>query len=260
MRRRHMLAAGALLAMPALHGQAAVADLNDAINKAGRQRMLSQRLSKAWLALGQQIEPKRAERVLEESMATFDRQLIELKVFAPTPEIRTTYTQLEGAWSEYKGVLVGSQPTAAATTRLMSLDAQVLQLAHQGTQQLEQHAAKPLSQLVNLAGRQRMLSQRMAKFHLALAWKAPTTEAAQQIDAARTEFVAGLDKLGGAKHTSPAIQEQLNLARQQWLFFDAALGRGAAPARKDAENVFVASENILQVMDNITGLYSRLAT
>ena len=31
--------------------QAQVTDLNDAINKAGRQRMLSQRMGKAWLAL-----------------------------------------------------------------------------------------------------------------------------------------------------------------------------------------------------------------
>jgi hypothetical protein len=43
-------AAGALaLALPC--AQAQVVDLSDAINKAGRQRMLSQRMGKAWLAL-----------------------------------------------------------------------------------------------------------------------------------------------------------------------------------------------------------------
>eukprot|EP01041_Mallomonas_annulata_P034976 gene34976-57850_t len=42
-------AAGAVgLALPA---RAQVADLSDAINKAGRQRMLSQRMGEAWLAL-----------------------------------------------------------------------------------------------------------------------------------------------------------------------------------------------------------------
>ncbi len=33
-----------------------IRDLAEAINKAGRQRMLSQRMAKAWLAVGQQVE------------------------------------------------------------------------------------------------------------------------------------------------------------------------------------------------------------
>ena len=51
--RRATLVALASTTLPAL---AQVRDLNDAINKAGRQRMLSQRMVKAWLALGQKIE------------------------------------------------------------------------------------------------------------------------------------------------------------------------------------------------------------
>jgi nitrate/nitrite-specific signal transduction histidine kinase len=258
--RRHLLAlaAAASCALPGTL-RAEVSDLNDAINKAGRQRMLSQRMSKAWLALGQEIEPQRAERVLAESMATFDRNLAELKAFAPAPEVKATYVKLEAAWSDYKGVLVGSKPGLAAAPQLLQLDGQVLALAHQGTQQLEQHANKPLGHLVNIAGRERMLSQRMAKFHLALAWKVPAAEAAKQIDTARSEFVAALEVLAAAPQTTAAIQDQLTLARQQWVFFDTALGHGTTPVARDGRNVFVASENILQVMDHITGLYARAA-
>src|SRR5687767_5219402 len=93
----------------ASHAQ--VSDLNDAINKAGRQRMLSQRMSKAYLALVQHVEPESARLVLDRSIALFDRQLVELKAFAPAPDIKETYTRLEGAWSEFKGVLVGSAPS-----------------------------------------------------------------------------------------------------------------------------------------------------
>jgi hypothetical protein len=53
MQRRHILIALTAAASSALPfaAQAQVTDLNDAINKAGRQRMLSQRMGKAWLAL-----------------------------------------------------------------------------------------------------------------------------------------------------------------------------------------------------------------
>jgi len=39
-------------------------------------------------------------------MALFDRQLVELKAFAPTPEIKATYAQLEASWSDYKAARV----------------------------------------------------------------------------------------------------------------------------------------------------------
>jgi Type IV pili methyl-accepting chemotaxis transducer N-term len=255
-RRAALIALGGS-AVPAAWAQ--VRDLNDAINKAGRQRMLSQRMVKGWLALGQRLEDTRADKVLGDSMALFERQLAELRAFAPTEAIRTTYDQLETLWGTLKSALVGTPPTLAAAPALLALDSKVLALAHQGTQQLEQHAGKPVGHLVNLAGRQRMLSQRMAKFHLAMAWKVPVADAAQQIATARAEFVAALDKLAAAPETTAAIREQIVMARQQWLFFDTALGSGQTPDARNARTVFVASENILQVMDHITGLYARAA-
>ena len=38
-------------------------------------------------------------------MALFDRQLVELKVFSPLPEIKATYSQLESAWTDYKAAV-----------------------------------------------------------------------------------------------------------------------------------------------------------
>ena len=75
LRRRAVLAAlaGASLAVSHRGAQAQVSDINDAINKAGRQRMLSQRMAKAWLAIGLDIEVARAQRILGDSMALFDR-------------------------------------------------------------------------------------------------------------------------------------------------------------------------------------------
>lgn len=67
---------------------AQISDLNSAINKAGRQRMLSQRMAKAYFQIGQQIEVDRSKKVLDSSMAVFDRQLVRLKNYAPTRRSR----------------------------------------------------------------------------------------------------------------------------------------------------------------------------
>ena len=156
---------------------AQVANLNDAINKAGQQRMLSQRMSKAYLALGMDVATQKAQDVINDSMAKFDRQLVELSAFAPGPDIKATYSQLALVWSQYKTVLVGQAPRRDSVAALVDLDSKVLALANQGVNQLEHVSGKSLGRLVNVAGRQRMLSQRAAKFYLAQAWKVPVPQA-----------------------------------------------------------------------------------
>lgn len=253
-----------LAASPLLIGRtrayAQVGDINDAINKAGRQRMLSQRMAKAWLSIGLAIEVPRAQRILNDSMALFDRQFVELKAYAPTKAIRDTYVALESLWSDYKTALVGQQPGKPAATNLVELDGRVLKLAHQGTVQLEQHSGKSLGRLVNIAGRERMLSQRMAKFYLIQAWRVAVPDAGKELEAARTEFVQALKTLREAPEATPTIRQELDLADQQWAFFDNALRRvaDAADSPQRAVEVFSSSENILQVMDRVTGLYARV--
>jgi len=239
---------------------AQVANLNDAINKAGRQRMLSQRMAKAYLAVGQGVVTQRGQEILGASMALFDRQLVELKAFAPNPEIKATYSQLETVWGDYKTALVGQAPARESARTLIDLDSKVLALANKGTLQLEQVSGKPVGKLVNIAGRQRMLSQRVAKFYLAQTWKASVPNAQAELDKARAEFVAALDVLANAPEATVQVKQEIDLARNQWVFYEAALAQGRGDTFERSANVFVSSENILSVMDKVTGLYARLAT
>lgn len=260
MKRRTMLGLSAALALgPTWPAGAQVVDLNDAINKAGRQRMLSQRVAKAYIALAEGVETPLAQQVLDKSLALFDRQLIELKAFASSAELKRTYTALEASWSEYKTSLIGTAPSRAGAATVIANAGKVLALAHQGTQQYESLLAKPIARLVNVAGRQRMLSQRMAKFYLALALPVDVTLAKAEITKARTEFTTALELLRNAPEATARIREELQLGEAQWLLFDNALKKVPAPgATKPLSDVFITSENLLVVMDRITGLYSGL--
>ena len=118
--------------------------------------MLSQRMAKAYFQLGLGVDVDRSKRVLDSSISLFDRQLVELKNYAPTPEIKDTYQKLETAWIAYKDSLVGAAPNPEGGKKVLALSEQVLALAHQGTVQLEKHSGTTAGRLVNISGRQRM--------------------------------------------------------------------------------------------------------
>ncbi len=270
MKRRGFVAAAAgvplgLIALGSTSpAQAQVTDLNDAINKAGRLRMLSQRMAKSYYAMGQGVVAEQAQRVLAASMALFEWQFSELKAFAAGltngANIQATYAELDGAWRDYKTALSFAAPDKAKAAAVALNAGKVLALAHQGTGQFEKELNQPVGRLVNMSGRQRMLSQRMAAMYLSASWDVQAAISTSELSKARDEFTAAHTVLKSAPQATTAIKAELELAQMQFEFFESAL-RGLAPGRAQAQqmtDVFTTSERILQVMDKVTGMYAKL--
>lgn len=239
---------------------AKIKDINDAINKSGRQRMLSQRMTKAYLQLGQGIDIYHSRKILASSIAMFETQLTELIAFAPTAENRQIFALMEKNWGDYKNLLSATSPNPVTAKNLMLMSDEMLALAHSATLQLEKYSGSPSAKWVNVSGRQRMLSQRMAKYYQALQWGVAPIDAIAKLEAARQDFVAGLALLTASEVNTAQIKDGLALAQQQWLFFDSALRQSGESKNRQqyANNVATSSERILEIMDNITGLYQLL--
>ncbi len=263
MDRRQFLTRSSLLAMGVTLLSVAWAQIqgvNEAINISGRQRMLSQRLAKSYLQVGQGIEVEQSRKILSTSVAVFEQQLSELLAFAPTTENKSVFEKMEGLWGEYKEILVRLAPSPQGARDVMVISEKILALAQTATVQLEKHSGSTSAKLVNVAGRQRMLSQRMAKYYQAMQWGVAPPDSSEKLDGARKDFIAGMEFLLASPVNTAKIKESLALAQQQWVFFDMALHQfGEGREKKQfVTNVATTSERILEVMDGITSMYQKI--
>jgi nitrate/nitrite-specific signal transduction histidine kinase len=255
-RRRFLRLTGTCVTLSAVAAPAAAgtATLPATINKAGSQRMLSQRCAKAWLMKREGVLPERAKGILDQSVARFERQLTELKSELSNDALRSGGVQLEREWSAYRPLLADGNGDPAL---LWSGNEAVLAAAQSLTVAFERSAGTPAGHLINLSGRQRMLSQRMAKAYYFRQLGVNAVPAGAMLDGAMTEFARAQAELKQAPGNTPQITAELALAEQQWQFFELALGAGRDA--RAAADVATTSERILEQMDLVVGLYEKLA-
>ncbi len=111
-------------------------------------------------------------------------------------------------------------------------------------------------QLINLAGRQRMLSQRMAKFYLFRQWGVKKAACSTGLQAARREFGAAMEALSAAAAQQPRILAQLARVARQWDALQSALDQqDELDSKAGAVRVAAASERLVQHMDAVVCLY-----
>jgi hypothetical protein len=253
------LAVASVPSLAPTRSHAQVNDINDAVNKAGRMRTWPQRMAKCYAAVGQDVASKQADDVLGQAIGVFERHLVELRAFAPTPAIGQAFEAIDAGWTSFKTLLVGSKPNRANAQQVATIAERQTQLAQQATTLVEQRLDRPVASIVLLCGFQRTLSQRMASRFLLANWGVQSSELAAAIRRDRDAFVAAQTQLKAAPQTTPTIRTELDLAEQQFAFFQAALDSTRGSATPVAlRDVFTTSERILTVMEKATGLYARL--
>jgi hypothetical protein len=148
---------------------------------------------------------------------------------------------------------LASKATKEGLTKINASADRLLTEANKLTIQLITDSKQGNSRIIDLAGRQRMLSQRLAKNYFLQAAGATNPGTRNEMTQDAKDYKDTVEVLTAAPISTAAIRNDLQLVRSQWILFEAAITR-----KSDAEGmrtVATTSERLLEVNNNLTELY-----
>jgi AmiR/NasT family two-component response regulator len=228
----------------------------EALNRAGQLRMLSQRLVKLYALRVAGAGPATSGAWLGEPSDRVDASLV---VLAKTLS-RSTYGDLLDAvldpWRALKTAL-SAPATVAALAEVDALAERMLLQADRLVAALEAGTVGGRLHVINVSGRQRMLSQRVPKqalLALLLRGEAATL-ARQEAERACAAFDEAMSCLRGVPLTTPEIAETLAAAGRVWETMMQALVQAH---RLEGQQVLgETSDALLALFEELTERYER---
>ncbi len=232
-------------------------DLNDIINIAGKQRMLTQRMLRDYALVGMRVEFRDPQVDLHESIVSFNNNLLILRTLNISDEITAAFDKVNTLWLPIKGRLE-AVPSINKASDLHAKTEELLEASHQAVLLLVKHSGKEQGKLVDIAGRQRMLSQRMASLYMLKSWGLDDLDYSAAFNKAVSEFEEAHKVLESAKMNTEDINTKLAAASKSFYWFKfSALKETDTPITALIQR---ASDKLLDQMDEITELYAKRYT
>ncbi len=243
-----------LLFLP-MESFAEIYNISSAINKAGRQRMLSQRIVATYSQIGLEIQTKKSRRQLEDAIGLFEQQLNELKSYREAGKIHNQLQRVSMLWEPLKKIAANPvQRSQVEELRMLAED--VLAASHRVVIMLQDESGTKKGQLVNISGRQRMLSQRLANLYTLQSWDFTSSEYSDDYSRAMNEFKGALTELRSSELNTAEINKKLARAKREFAMFE------RSSHHKSGEfiplMVKMSADKLLFIMNDVTHLYEEL--
>lgn len=231
--------------------------MGQAIDRAGQQRMLSQRIAQSFILTGVQPGNVRYKKQLNKSIEQFQENLDALQAYNDTISIRKDLLLVRQAWMPFKSLASGPV-TKQTAIELSQKSDELLAVAHAYVKKVEALSNHQGAEIVNVSGRQRMLSQRIAKHYLAYYWGLDPETSLEKLYEDLAEYETMLGFLKESTLNTDTIRKKI-LKTEGHLKY-ASKGFDGDMTLKGDRLIFVitgTTDTMLHNMNEITQLYAQ---
>ncbi|MGV6809073.1 MAG: type IV pili methyl-accepting chemotaxis transducer N-terminal domain-containing protein [bacterium] len=261
-------------AFEAIHKEMAVK-----INLSGKQRMLTQKMSKESLLISQDIDKEENLKNLEASMRLFEQTLIGLRNGDESLELSKTDNDkilaqldiVDGKWATFKPLIesvIAGKADKSTLEKIAELNLPLLAEMNKAVSLYEVNAGADVSELaitINLSGKQRMLTQKMTKELLLIANDINKEDNLKNLEKTVNLFektLVGLEKGDGdlylAATTDEAILKQLATIKTQWDSFKPIV-ESAETSKENLQQAAELNLPLLKEMNKAVKMYEQLS-
>jgi len=225
------------------------------VNIAGMQRMLSQKIAKAYFFYGKGVRPSKTKKQLLDSIELFNKnhQIIQSNVSDNNVQDMLMFIEM----SKDELLPIANQPFNKDNGSLMlDYSETLLEGSNDIVKRIVATTKSKTDKTVNLAGRQRMLTQRIAKFYIAYQSGFKDVNTANQLKQSVKEFEDAHVILINNKSNTKQISNELNKVAKLWNIvskFYKDVERGGLPVI-----VLSSTDKIMKSMNNVTSMYVKL--
>lgn len=239
------------------NGYAQTISLGSAINKAGRQRAITQRMAKDYMLIGADIRTEESTKDLDDATALFNENFHDLLLFAKTPDQKDALANVDAMWAKFR-VKVTATPDLDNATDIITESTNLMKACNVVLDKIiEKNASNnKIAKLTAICGKERQNLQRISMLYTAKFWGVNYNVLDRELNEATTNFESTLITLISAPENTPEINTILKFQQSEWTYLKTTFDS----ENKDLKPSSVCSSTNLMFKDfnNLTSIYEKL--